>query len=239
MAFGKKKKNNIDVLTLSEMVEFTLLDPRALKKDIHTLINVAVKNNYYAVCVNPVYVADAREYIDKTLNVDLGVVSVVGFPLGASTIKTKICEVKQALKDGADEIDYVLNISKVKENDFLYIKKEMQNIVKAAKHMIVKVIIETCYLTKEEIKQVCKICEKIKIDFIKTSTGYGTQGATVEDVMFIKDCVKGKIGIKASGGVRTREQAEELVRAGANRIGSSRTIWWKNIYQIQLKILLI
>jgi len=224
MAFGKKKKNNIDVLTLSEMVEFTLLDPRALKKDIHTLINVAVKNNYYAVCVNPVYVADAREYIDKTLNVDLGVVSVVGFPLGASTIKTKICEVKQALKDGADEIDYVLNISKVKENDFLYIKKEMQNIVKAAKHMIVKVIIETCYLTKEEIKQVCKICEKIKIDFIKTSTGYGTQGATVEDVMFIKDCVKGKIGIKASGGVRTREQAEELVRAGANRIGSSRTI---------------
>jgi len=224
MAFGKKKKNNIDVLTLSEMVEFTLLDPRALKKDIHTLINVAVKNNYYAVCVNPVYVADAREYIDKTLNVDLGVVSVVGFPLGASTIKTKICEVKQALKDGADEIDYVLNISKVKENDFLYIKKEMKNIVKAAKHMIVKVIIETCYLTKEEIKQVCKICEKIKIDFIKTSTGYGTQGATVEDVMFIKDCVKGKIGIKASGGVRTREQAEELVRAGANRIGSSRTI---------------
>ena len=138
--------------------------------------------------------------------------------------KTNEIIAKQILKDGADEIDVVVNIGKIKEGDYQYIKRELLSVVKAAKHMIVKVIIETCYLTKEEIKQVSKICEKIKVDYIKTSTGFGTQGATVEDVMLIKDCVKGKVGIKASGGIRTREQAEELVRAGATRLGSSRTI---------------
>ena len=224
MFLGKKKNVNVDAETLPEMVDFTLLDARAIKKDLHTLVNVAVKNNYYAVCVNPVNVCEVREYIDKTLNVNLGVVSVVGFPLGANTIKTKVYETKQILKDGADEIDVVVNIGKIKEGDYQYIKRELLSVVKAAKHMVVKVIIETCYLTKEEIKQVSKICEKIKVDYIKTSTGFGTQGATVEDVMLIKDCVKGKVGIKASGGIRTREQAEELVRAGATRLVSSRTI---------------
>ena len=220
-----KKNNNItDASTLSEMVEFTLLDPRAITKDIHTLINVAIKNNYNSVCVNPCNVKLAREYIDKTLGVDFSVVSVIGFPLGANTINSKVFEIKQARKDGADEVDVVLNIAKIKEGDYNYLKAEITKVLKSAKDLIVKAIIETCYLTRDEMKQICKLCEKLKVDFIKTSTGYGTGGATVDDVIFIKECVKGKIGIKASGGIKTKEQAEELVRAGATRIGSSRTI---------------
>ena len=220
----KNKEKVFDVTSVSEMVEFSLLDPRAIDQDVHTLINVAIKNNYYAVCLNPVNIKVARNYIDNVLNASLNVVSVVGFPLGANEIKTKIFEMKKAIKDGADEIDFVVNIGKIKAGDFSYIKDELTKCMRVSKGRIVKAVIETCYLTKEEINQVCKICAKTKVDFIKTSTGYGTQGATVEDVMLIKDCVKGKIGIKASGGIRTREQAEELVRAGATRLGSSRTI---------------
>lgn len=220
----KKKEETKDLTTLSEMIEFTLLDPRAIKQDIQTLINVAVKNNYYGICINPVNVSYAKNYIDKTLNISLPIISVVGFPLGANTINSKVFETKQVLKAGADEIDVVLNIAKIKEGDYNYIRSELVHVLKAAKNMIVKAIIETCYLTRDEIKQVCKVCEKTKVDFIKTSTGYGTTGATVDDVILIKECVRGKVGIKASGGIRTKEQAEELVRAGATRLGSSKTI---------------
>ena len=223
--FRKNKSIIIkDEATILEMVDFTLLDPRAISKDIHTLINVAIKNKYYGVCVNPVNVKLASEYIKKTLNAELNIISVVGFPLGANTIKIKCLEAKQAVKDGADEIDFVINIAKIKEGDIIYLKQEISKIIRAAKGRIVKAIIETCYLTREEIKQVCKICEKAKVDFIKTSTGYGTAGANAEDVSYIRECVRGRVGIKASGGIKTREQAEELIRAGATRIGSSRTI---------------
>lgn len=219
-----KKEIQNDITTLSSLVEFTLLDPRAITKDIHTLINVAIKNKYCAVCVNPCNVKVAKEYLEKTLGISYPIVSVAGFPLGANSIKTKVVEIKQIRKDGADEVDVVLNIAKIKEKDYSYIKNELNQIIKAAKDMLVKIIIETCYLTRDEIKQVCKMCEKAKVDFIKTSTGYGTAGASIDDVLTIKECVKGKVGIKASGGIKTREQAEEFVRAGATRIGSSRTI---------------
>lgn len=219
----RKNYSDIDTTAFNEFVDFTLLDPRAVEQDIHTLINVAIKNKYCAVCVNPCNVKPAKMYIEKTLNTKFNIVSVIGFPLGANTIKTKVFETKQAIKDGADEIDFVVNIAKIKEADYNYLKNEITKVLKAAKNKIVKAIIETCYLTRDEIKNISRLCDRLKVDFIKTSTGYGTQGATVEDVILIKENVK-KTEIKASGGIRTKEQAEELLRAGATRIGSSKTL---------------
>ena len=224
MFFRKKKQIEEEMLTIPEMVEFTLLDPRAVTKDIHTLINVAVKNKYYGVCVNPCNVKEARDYVDNKLKANLALVTVVGFPLGANTLQTKICEAKQAISDGADELDVVINIGKMKEGDLGYIKNELSRIVRISRGKIVKAIIETCYLTRDEIKAVCRVCVKAKVDFIKTSTGYGTGGATVEDVMLIKEATNGKCFIKASGGIKSRAEAEELNRAGATRFGTSRVI---------------
>lgn len=226
MFFKWKKRQLYDEMkTIQEMVDFTLLDPRAVTKDIHTLINIAIKNRYGAVCVNPANVLEARNYIDNKVKVNnLLVVSVIGFPLGSNTTSIKVAEAKQALSDGADELDVVINIGKLKDGDLAYVKNELSRIVRISKGKIVKAIIETCYLNREEIKEACKICEKAKVDFIKTSTGYGTGGATIEDVVLIKEAVKNRCAIKASGGIRTRQQAEELVRAGATRIGTSRVI---------------
>jgi len=222
----KKKIKHIDAseFSLSKAIEFTLLDPRATFQDIHTLINVAVKHNYYGVCLSPCFVKEARCYIDEKLKSDINVITTIGFPLGTATTQTKVDEAKQAINDGADELDVVINIGKVKDSDFAYVKEELSRIVRISKGKIIKAIIETCYLNKEEIKNVCKVCEKAKVDFIKTSTGFGTGGATIEDITTIKEVVKHKLGIKASGGIKTRVQAEELIRAGANRIGTSRIL---------------
>ena len=225
MLFKKKQKVIIEEQkSLNKMIDFTLLDPRAVTKDIYTLINVAAKNQYYSVCVNPINILTAKAYIEQNIRTDLKVVGVIGFPLGANSIPTKVYEAKQCLNDGADELDVVINIGKVKEQDFSYIKNELSRIVRISKNKIVKAIIETCYLTRDEIKEVCKACIKAKVDFVKTSTGYGTKGATNEDIMLINECVRGKCLIKASGGIRTKAQAEELIRAGASRIGTSRVI---------------
>ncbi|MBR2909784.1 MAG: deoxyribose-phosphate aldolase [Clostridia bacterium] len=224
MWFKRKRVEEEPVKTIQEMVEFTLLDPRAVEKDIQTLINVAIKNNFYGVCVNPCNVKFARDYIDNIVKSQTKIVTVVGFPLGANSIQTKVVEAKQALADGADELDVVINIGKLKDGDYAHIKNELSRIVRISKGKIVKAIIETCYLTRDEIKSVCKVCEKAKVDFIKTSTGYGTAGARVEDVSLINETVRNKCMIKASGGIRTRAQAEELIRAGASRIGTSKVL---------------
>lgn len=222
--FGRKKHEQLIEPTFNGRIELTLLDPRAIERDIFTLINVAVKNGYYGVCVNPCNVSTARQYLDERLKSNLSLVCVVGFPLGCNTLQTKVVEAKQAISDGADELDVVINIAKAKEQDFSYIKNELSRIVRISKGRTIKAIIETCYLTRDEIKNVCKACVKAKVDFIKTSTGYGTNGATVEDVQLIKECVGNKCLIKAAGGIRSRMQGEELIRAGATRIGTSRVI---------------
>jgi len=223
--FGRRKQEEvIEPKTLSQMIDFTLIDPRAIDKDIHTLINVAIKNGYYAVCINSSNVLEAKDYIYNNLKTELAVIAAVGFPLGACSLHAKIEEAKQAIHDGADELDVVINIGKIKEGNYDYVRNELSRIVRISKGRIIKAVIETCYLNREEIKLACKACEKAKVDFIKTSTGYGTGGATVDDVLFINECVKGKVNIKASGGIRTRAQAEELIRAGAKRIGTSRAI---------------
>lgn len=229
MWFRRRKKVEENVQSsLQDMIDFTLLDPRAVNKDIQTLVNIAIRNQYYAICVNPINVLDAKSFVLNSTRKDIKVVSVVGFPLGANTVQTKVAEAKQALSDGADELDVVINIARVKENDYGYIKNELSRIVRIARGKIVKAIIETCYLTREEIKEVCKVCLKAKVDFIKTSSGYGTGGATVDDVLLIKEIVKDKCHIKASGGIKTKAQAEELIRAGAQRIGTSRILEWLN-----------
>ena len=225
MWFRRKNKiEEVNQSSLQNMTDFTLLDPRAVSKDIQTLVNIAVKNQYFAVCVNPVNVLLAKNYVITSTRNDIKVVSVIGFPLGANTLQTKVNEAKQAISDGADELDVVINISKIKENDYGYVKNELSRIVRIAHGRVVKAIIETCYLTRDEIKEVCKVCLKSKVDYIKTSSGYGTGGATVDDVLLIKEVVKDKCLIKASGGIKTKAQAEELIRAGAQRIGTSRIL---------------
>lgn len=226
MLFKRKEKyvETSQPAFVNDAVEFTLLDPRAIDSDIKTLVNIAIKNNYYAVCVNPTNVFVAKDIISKCSKPDIKIVSVVGFPLGANKIATKVEEARNAIADGADELDIVINIAKAKENDFGYIKDELSRIVRISKGRILKAVIETCYLTREEIKNVCKACIKAKVDYVMTSTGYGNGGANVEDVSFIHEMLEGRCAVKASGGIRSKAQAEELIRAGAIRIGTSRVI---------------
>lgn len=219
-----KKQVESQPKTLEECIDFTLLDPRAITKDAETLVNIAVKNGYRAVCVNPSLVKTVKEYEENKLHVGLKIVSVIDYPLGAGTLSAKLNQAKQVISDGADELDVVINIGLAKEGNYSQLRTELSRIVRAAKGRVVKAVIETCYLNRDEIKNVCKICLKSKVDYIMTSTGYGTGGATVEDVSLIKEIVGTKCMIKASGGVKSRSAAEELIRAGADLIGTSRVL---------------
>lgn len=213
-----------DIVNLNFKIDFTLLDARATKIDIEKLCDVAYKNQYYSVCVNPANVLYAKGYIAKNLNNALKVCCVVGFPLGANLTETKIFETKKAIENGADEIDVVVNIGKAKEGDFAYVKSELLKIKKQAKRKVVKAIIETCYFDENDIVKLCKMCAQAKVDYVKTSTGFGTGGADFKVVSLMKKELAGKCKIKASGGIRTREQAIELVNLGADRIGTSRIL---------------
>jgi len=223
----KRKKEEITEQPprdFGSFIEFSLLDPRAIEADVHTLVNIAIKNGYYGVCVNPVNVYYAYSYISERAKRDIKVIATVGFPLGASKTEVKVLEAREAFADGASELDVVINIARAKEGDFGYIKNELSRIVRIARGRVVKAIIETSYLNREQTKGVLKACIKAKIDFIQTSTGYGEGGATPEDVDFIKSIVGEKCYVKAAGAVKTRAQVEELIRSGAERIGTSRAL---------------
>ena len=209
---------------VNSMIDFTLLDARATKADIEKLCDIAYKNQYYAVCVNPCNVAFAKGYIVKNFEGNIKVATVIGFPLGANTTEVKCFEATEAIKNGADEVDVVINVGKVKEGDYAYVKNELSKIVKAAKKHVVKAILEICYLDENEIIKLCKVCVNSKVDYVKTSTGFGTGGATEDAIKLISGEVKGKCKIKASGGIRTREQAVNLINLGASRIGTSRIL---------------
>lgn len=215
---------NKNIIELEKMVDFTLLDPRATEFDLEKLCDIAYKHSYYSVCVNSCNVSFVRGYIDKNLNGMIKVVSVVGFPLGATSLAVKIFETKEAIQNGADEIDVVVNIGKVKQAKFDYIKTELKKIKQVAKKRVVKAIIETCYLDKNEIVKLSKICMQAKVDYIKTSTGFGIDGAKEDDVKLIYDTVRGICGIKASGGITQRDFAIDLINCGATRIGTSHII---------------
>lgn len=209
---------------INSIVDFTLLDARATIYDLEKLCDIAYKNEYYSVCVNPSNVSFVKGYIAKNLNNALKVVSVVGFPLGANSTNIKCLEAKECLVNGADEIDVVINIGKIKEGKFDYIKNELKKLRKIAKNFVLKVIIETCYLDKNEIVKMSKICAHYNVDYVKTSTGFGTGGANADDVKLMFESVKGMCKIKASGGIRDRAQAVLMYNAGADRIGTSHII---------------
>ncbi len=202
----------------SKLIDHTLLKATATQEEITKLCEEAVQYNFMSVCVNPSWVEFCKE---KLAGSGVLVCTVVGFPLGATTTKTKVFETKEAIKLGADEIDMVINVGKLKDNDMKYVKAEIKKIKKACLDKTLKVIIETCYLTLPEIKKMSKAVKACGAQFVKTSTGFGTEGATVTNVAAMSKAVEQTIGVKASGGVKTPDDLEKMVAAGATRIGTS------------------
>ncbi|MFC1659269.1 deoxyribose-phosphate aldolase [Pseudomonadota bacterium] len=209
------KINNI-----SPYIDHTNLRSDTTSKDIKKLCKEAIKYNFASVCINPCFVSLCKKSLK---NSNVKVCTVTGFPLGASTTQTKIFETKKAIKDGADEIDMVINIGKLKEKKYKYIENEIREIVEIAKKnkVLTKVIIETCLLDNNEKVKACEIVVKAGADFVKTSTGFSTEGAKVEDIKLMKIATKSKIEIKASGGIRDYKTATQMIKAGATRIGAS------------------
>lgn len=201
----------------NKLIDHTFLKAFGTKDEIDKLIEEAKEYDFKSVCINPVHVSYAEK---KLRNSDVLVCTVIGFPLGANTTETKVFETLNAVKNGADEIDMVINIGKLKEKAYDYIEDEINQVCKAAGNKLVKVIIEICYLDKEEITKVSQIVGKTNAEFIKTSTGFGSGGATIEAVKIMKDNVNGK-EVKAAGGVRSKSDLEKMVEAGASRIGAS------------------
>ena len=202
--------------------DHTNLKPDAKKEDILVLCAEANKYKFMSVCVNPYYVSLAHELL---LGSDVLVCTVIGFPLGANTKEVKAFEVTKAIQDGADEVDMVINISEAKAHNWDYVYEDIKAVVDAANGVLVKVIIETCLLTDEEKIMACKMAVKAGADYVKTSTGFSTGGATVKDIELMKEAIKGSnLKVKASGGIRTKEDFLNLINAGANRIGASKSV---------------
>lgn len=198
-------------------VDHTQLKAYATWDDIIKLCEEAIRLKTASVCVPPCYVGKIREAFTDQVRI----CTVVGFPLGYSVTEAKVAEVKQALLDGADEIDVVVNICDVKNHDFGAVKEELTKIRKACGTHILKVIIETCYLTEEEKIQLCGIITQTGADYIKTSTGFGTEGAKLSDIELFKEHIGPQVKIKAAGGIRSAESMEAFLNAGCDRIGSS------------------
>lgn len=206
----------------SKLFDHTLLKAFASDNDVIKLCEEAKKYNFKSVCVNPCYIPLAKKTLEGS---DVLVCTVIGFPLGANTTETKVFETKDAVSKGADECDIVINISRAKEHDWAYVENELKAFVEAAgKNTLTKVIIETCYLTDEEKAEACLCAKRAGADFVKTSTGFGTGGATVSDIALMRHTVGDKMGVKASGGVHHKDEVDALVKAGATRIGCSASV---------------
>lgn len=201
-------------------VDHTLLKQTATMKDIEKICDDAIANNTASVCIPPVYVKQAKEYVKGKMKI----CTVIGFPNGYNTTSTKVFETAQAVKDGADEIDMVINIGKVKENNYEYISNEINKIKEACNGKLLKVIIETCLLTEDEKIKLCEVVSNSKADYIKTSTGFSTAGATLEDIILFKNHIKNGKKIKAAGGIKDFQDAKKFIEAGADRLGTSRLI---------------
>ncbi len=204
--------------TIAATIDATLLHPTASKAEIISLCKKAIQYAVKAVCIPPDFVADAYTLCKNT---SVQVCTVIGFPCGYDTTQVKEYAAAQAIKFGADELDMVINIARLKSSDYKYVKNDIQRIVAAADNHIIKVILETCFLTHDEIITACKISEDAGADFVKTSTGFGSQGATVEVVSLMRTVINKNIGIKASGGIRTFSHWKNMINAGAQRIGTS------------------
>ena len=203
---------------LNKYIDHTILKATASNADVQKLCTEAIEHEFYSVCVNGCYVADAKHLLQGT---DVKVAAVVGFPLGAMTTAAKVFEAKEAVENGASEIDMVINVAKLKDGEFDYVENEIRLIKEAIGDNVLKVIIETCYLTDEEKVKACELSLVAKADFVKTSTGFGTDGATYEDVKLMKSVVGDNAKVKASGGVRDKETAQKYINLGAERLGTS------------------
>ncbi|MGY3765771.1 deoxyribose-phosphate aldolase [Vagococcus vulneris] len=206
------------MVDMAKMIDHTKLKADATQEEILTLINEAKEYGFWSVCINPVWIPYAKSQMSDS---DVKICTVIGFPLGANSSKLKALEAKQAIEDGADEVDMVMNIGAMKAGQYDVVLADIKSVVTAAQGTLVKVIIETALLTKEEIIKASELVVEGGADFVKTSTGFSTGGATIEDVTIMKQTVGDRALVKASGGVRTKEDAEAMIAAGASRIGAS------------------
>jgi deoxyribose-phosphate aldolase len=208
-------------MDINKYIDHTVLKAYSSKTDIEKLCAEAIKYEFASVCVNPYYVSLAHELLIRS---DVKVCTVIGFPLGQNTKTIKIMETKDAINNGADEIDMVINIAALKDKHYDYVEDEIRQIKEIVKEKILKVIIETCYLDNDEIIKITEICNKVGVNFIKTSTGYGTNGAKTEDVELIMKHKNKDIQVKASGGIKTKLQSQAFIEKGVTRIGTSNGI---------------
>jgi deoxyribose-phosphate aldolase len=207
---------------IAPLIDHTLLKPDATRAQVEQLCCEARELQFAAVCVNPVYVKLVASLLEGT---SVGICSVVGFPLGASKSEIKAYEARRAVLDGAREIDMVMNVGALKSGEDKLVEDDMAAVREACgRNICLKVIIETALLTDEEKVKACEIAKKVGVDFVKTSTGFGPGGATVEDVRLMRSVVGAEMGVKASGGIRDTEAAEQMIAAGASRIGASASV---------------
>lgn len=207
-------------MKLNKYLDHTVLNPDATEQQIDQAVMEALDNQFFSVMVNPYWVRHVHE---KLVNSDVATACVIGFPLGANTTIIKVAESKQAIEDGVDELDMVINIGEMKNGNYQQVQKDIEAVVNEGHKngKIVKVIIETALLNDGEITKASEIVADAKADFVKTSTGFSTRGASVHDVELMKNAVGNRIGVKASGGIHDREQAEAMINAGATRLGVS------------------
>lgn len=202
----------------AKLIDHTLLKPTATREEIHRLCEEARQYGFFSVCINPVWVSYAKEQLKGT---EVKVCTVIGFPLGANTTAVKTYETEDALKNGADEIDMVLNLGALKDKDYQTVLQDIQAVRNACRGHILKVIIETSQLTDEEKVKACELSAQAEADFVKTSTGFTGSGATAPDVALMRQSIPPHMQVKASGGVRSRADFDAMVAAGATRIGAS------------------
>ncbi|HAB15808.1 MAG TPA: deoxyribose-phosphate aldolase [Verrucomicrobiota bacterium] len=206
---------------LAQLIDHTLLRPDAAAADVERLCQEARQHGFYAVCVNGSRVVQAAHWLEGT---DVKIATVVGFPLGAMDADAKRFETDCVVDLGAQEVDVVLNIGRLKDGDERYVLRELRDVVEAAEGVPVKVILECCFLTDDEKRRACSLVVESGARFVKTSTGFGSAGATVSDVALLRECVGPKFGVKAAGGIRTRETAWAMLNAGATRLGTSASV---------------
>lgn len=206
---------------LAQMMDHTLLKADATDQQLETLCEEAKAFETWSVCINPGNIDRAKDYLEGS---DVKLCTVVGFPLGQMTSEAKAYETAEAVFKGADEIDMVINVGRVKDGDFEYVREDIQAVVNASQGKLTKVILETCLLNSEEIRTVCKIAQAAGADFVKTSTGFSTGGATIENVRLMRETVGPDMGVKASGGIRTLKDTLAMIEAGATRLGVSASV---------------
>ena len=205
-------------MEINKYIDHTVLKATTTPKDIEKLCNEAKEYKFYSVCVNGCYVPLCKKLL---VNTEVKVAAVIGFPLGAMSTEAKVYEAKKCIEDGANEIDMVINVGMLKAKEYDYVREEIRQIKEAIGTNVLKVIIETCYLTDDEKVKACELAVEAKADFVKTSTGFGTNGATFEDVALMKKTVGNRAKVKASGGVKSYETAVKYIELGAERLGTS------------------